>query len=405
MSPLLTISKALGVCRMGEVAFDESATVLVINGVAVPSALALTTSDSGAVDVLKSALEQLGVQPAEHAAVVWKLLHSYSPAAFLLELPQGAYTAARTVNGGRSIVCYAFHVQRLQRTLAALVQDAGRAPLQPFLEDTEAASCWFSIFSTKKLRDSIRTALHQWALVYQRKQGGNGEPAEALIIIYIPCVDGNKVFSAGTSDSKACCNLHETVPVFVRCSELAPPTVEHEVVSKHAEVEFHLGIERSNPSIKYSGWVRDRKRCEELREHADSIELVIVRRASTSVIILEGLVSNIFFIYKEGYVATAVNDVLHGHMRELVLRVCEAHNVPLRLEKPPLVEERAQWSEVFLVSATRVITPVHRVWAGRSLGMSNELWRNENSPSMFLEQIRSWTIEEMHRTSTDFRDL
>ena len=81
--------------------------------------------------------------------------------------------------------------------------------------------------------------------------------------------------------------------------------------------------------------------------------------------ILEGLISNLFVIYKDGSVRTAPGgSVLSGYARQLVVECLD--EIPgLRLDESnaPTVKDAKDglWAEVFVTSAIRLVIPVDRV--------------------------------------------
>ena len=51
----------------------------------------------------------------------------------------------------------------------------------------------------------------------------------------------------------------------------------------------------------------------------------------------------------DGEVVTAEENILHGHMRELIIDACEKLAIPVRREAPSL-HNAATWKEAFLSS-------------------------------------------------------
>ncbi len=172
---------------------------------------------------------------------------------------------------------------------------------------------------------------------------------------------------------------------------------------RHSPSCFDYPFQTIGASAKVSSWCHQRRPLEDPNRYKPSgsgVEEVLLLRQSkesvgdddtshrneesaandfiTSLEILEGLTSNLFVIYKDKTVRTApIGSVLSGYARQLVIEElgdkstssadssCRGIIEGLVLDdiNPPTVEDamRGLWSEVFVTSAIRLITPVNRV--------------------------------------------
>jgi hypothetical protein len=135
----------------------------------------------------------------------------------------------------------------------------------------------------------------------------------------------------------------------------------------------------NNPESKLSAWCRQRRPLEEAF-HATG-EILLTRPVREEVHILEGLTSNVFFVYPNNKVRTAEHGVLKGYARKLVLdcaNVCGLHYDPA----PIRVQDAHLWLEVFLTSSVRLIDPVETVSVpDEESGEIRELWSDRNNDS------------------------
>jgi hypothetical protein len=149
----------------------------------------------------------------------------------------------------------------------------------------------------------------------------------------------------------------------------------------------------NNPKSKLSSWCRQRRPLEEAFNAAG--EILLTRPVGEEVHILEGLTSNVFFVYPNNKIRTADQGVLEGYARKLVLdraNVCGLHYD----QDPVRVQDAHLWQEVFLTSSVHFIVPVRRVSIPHEeSGGTHELWldRNNNSPRwrmLYQEMLKSF---------------
>ena len=72
---------------------------------------------------------------------------------------------------------------------------------------------------------------------------------------------------------------------------------------------------------------------------------------------LEGLITN-FFVVMDGRVMTAGDGVLHGQMRELVMRCCTELQIPILMQAPDM-KLASRWQEAFATSECVDHTQTH----------------------------------------------
>ena len=172
--------------------------------------------------------------------------------------------------------------------------------------------------------------------------------------------------------------------------------------SEHKIEHSHL----AGASAKISSWCRARRPLEERFKMSDSKvgEVLLVKPVKKrpnneqhcfvdSLEILEGLISNVFVVYKDGTVRTApVCSVLSGYARQLVV---DEFLLKLDESNAPTIQDAKAglWSEVFVTSAIRLIVPVNRIIIPPVRGFeSTTLWQyngDGENPYALTMSIRS----------------
>ena len=76
--------------------------------------------------------------------------------------------------------------------------------------------------------------------------------------------------------------------------------------------------------------------------------------------VLEGLTSNVFFVYPGGILRTAPSDqdVLNGYARKLILDHASDCGFIVDTRHPVLLHDMDQWEEIFITSSIRILTPL-----------------------------------------------
>jgi hypothetical protein len=146
---------------------------------------------------------------------------------------------------------------------------------------------------------------------------------------------------------------------------LALPIEKTENESKTTKQESVLPSRFRSPQNKVASWCRLRKPLEDPDTYKPPGvgEVLMVRSAiSGEKVILEGLTSNFFVIYKDGTVRTAEKGVLFGYVRHLVIDCVE--RVGLRMEYSPILMDDATnglWESAFITSSSRLVYPISRI--------------------------------------------
>ena len=244
-------------------------------------------------------------------------------------------------------------------------------------------------------------------------------------------------------------------------SSLSTNTSSSEEKKRHIKVLIH-GHGRSNALAKDSKWVIDRKKLisdEETTTSATAAASSTVTATVTSTAtsaatsaaiatapsyeeiillndkgeLLEGTQTNFYVIVSSSSsssgssssLITANEDILHGSVRDSVLRVCNLHNIKVEL-RPPTLFDLQHASGVFITSTSRLVMPVHEVVLGDLLlhSSSSDYEREDRScdkeeggegedniekqlPASYCypncettEKIRLWVLEDVETHST-----
>lgn len=112
-----------------------------------------------------------------------------------------------------------------------------------------------------------------------------------------------------------------------------------------------------DPKAKISSWCRERKSLEQKFKSNEIDEVLLVQAIDNDFHILEGLISNVFVVYKGGILRTAENGVLEGYSRDLVIKHAEKCGWEVDYQ-PISLDDSNLWEEVFLTSSVKMIVPV-----------------------------------------------
>ena len=186
--------------------------------------------------------------------------------------------------------------------------------------------------------------------------------------------------------------------------------------TEDASIDQSLPTRLSNPQAKIASWCRLRRQMErpETYKPPGVSEVLMVRdylggnndedvekqkmhqkQRSMNLEVLEGLSSNCFVIYNDGTLRTPSDVVLHGYVRQLVLRHVEECGLTWDPSKPILLHDAPQkWKEAFITSSSRLILPISRILIPNNQNNNDrpdklspgftELWRDPatvNTPS------------------------
>lgn len=124
-----------------------------------------------------------------------------------------------------------------------------------------------------------------------------------------------------------------------------------------------LPSRRKLPYAKLSEWCTTRRPLEEIFLKNAS-EVVMLDQDNAGVCtILEGLTSNLVFVYPNGELRSTRHGVLNGYARELVFEAARQLGYRTSLTSVSLAESHL-WQEVFLTSSVRLIVPIQRMFIG-----------------------------------------
>jgi len=132
------------------------------------------------------------------------------------------------------------------------------------------------------------------------------------------------------------------------------------------------------PEAKLSSWCRRRRLLEQKFKVKGAGEVLLTRKVGDDVYILEGLTSNVFFVYPNKTLRTANVGVLKGYARKLVLDC--ASKLGLQYDPTPIrIQDASVWKEVFLTSSIRLMVPVKQIFIPNEAGQFENLWSADES--------------------------
>lgn len=233
--------------------------------------------------------------------------------------------------------------------------------------------------------------------------------------VVTPLVRGHAVFS-GTSQL-ATANIIDAslLPTPITACLAIPNQLTPEALSalprRHG---MGLNYQRqvgASASAKISSWCRIRRSLEDPSKYKspDVGEVILLRKPDTergtnimtysnenfidTLELLEGLISNLFVVYRDGTVRTApVGLVLPGYARHLIIQELNERGLKVDSSKPPTMQDMRDglWSEVFVTSAIRLVIPVERIVMPASDGNLHILWEAPNDVE--YESYRATTM-------------
>ncbi|KAK4538072.1 hypothetical protein CDCA_CDCA15G4097 [Cyanidium caldarium] len=332
-----------------------------------------------------------------------------SAAAFIGLFVPGVYTAARTIHNGCAVVHVGYHVRRLiesRRLLLLLLLEAENGDTGVPLEDVAGVESAME----RRLLAAVRGA-RQGVRCCRCGAAPPEEAAEWMFAVYAPlrCSECCRIDATHPADDVS---RHLPPHLIVRCARLPPlphPSSSVDATAHPARVEFHAAPPRPCALAKQSAWVRARQPLEQARLSPLTDEVVIISREGAILddesvaadwIVHEGLTSNIVFVYDDAEVVVPDEQVLHGHMRDLLMRACQRHGVAMRRHPVPRLRDMPQWTAAFLVSAGRVVVPIAHIQVAVPGAAPYGEWQPAPSSAHWATRLRQWTLEEMERTCT-----
>lgn len=189
-------------------------------------------------------------------------------------------------------------------------------------------------------------------------------------------------------------------------------TIKHLSSSESMDIDVTLPTRLDNPQSKVASWCRERKKMEDPNTYKPegASEVIMVRPRTTGsdgrgsrMELLEGLSSNVFFVYKDGSLRTAADGILNGYVRHLVLE--SAKNLDIRLDPRPIyLDEVNEWNEAFITSSSRLIFPISKILipndddengkdddGGTSSTTFSEYWTDK----VLIQNANRWTNDSL----------
>ncbi|DAZ99437.1 TPA: hypothetical protein N0F65_004070 [Lagenidium giganteum] len=239
---------------------------------------------------------------------------------FIVTYPRGAYTAARTVEQTK-VFDYHGHIKRLVDSTMAMhptTQFASASDVERWLRPRTEATL---VAAMKAFTDAHGTLPPQ-------------DEYKLTVLICAP--------EEHNSDRDAETLLAATD---VYCHVGLLPPLRSELVKL-----LVAGMPRPNAHAKDTAWVRERKAIYDAMP-ADVEEIVLMDPATHE--LLEGSQTN-FYAVRDGAIYTAEDGILKGTVRSLVLDVCKARGIPVKLT-PPRLDDVDSWEGCFISSTSRLV--------------------------------------------------
>lgn len=281
-----------------------------------------------------------------------------SPRAWLESLPPGAYTVLRCdhfggVESSTKIWGRDFHIQRLETSIQTLAA----------LDDKEPFSA--RIICTKDAIQQTDQIIKALLSCCEDQDHFLCDSYMVTILWFLQdktliCVRGHMTPYQTDWNPKEY-NPHSIKAILAYDPESALPSRK----------EHH-------PEAKLSSWCQVRKPLEtkfKVPYQVDEVFLLddsnfdaVTKRGSNrtalpaNVRILEGLTSNIFVVHQDGTLYTAPDhSVLGGYARQLVMESAIRLDMIVNSSLPVYLKEASLWTEVFVTSAIKLVTPVDSV--------------------------------------------
>jgi Amino-transferase class IV len=307
-----------------------------------------------------------------------------------------------------------FHLDRLQQSFLSLLDEShdtsesmneilqraahkSKDILQSLLAEAEKAS---KMWALPDSHHNSGTAVYMVRLTLLWSQGDNSQHSDRDIIV-----------RGHACSSMLPILLNGSVPA-IECSIAAEVCQETDGSRMTPMIGPALPSRFHNPQNKVASWTRLRKQLEEpTRYKPPGISEVIMVRSMIAVDnretepdleVLEGLSSNVFFVYNDGTLRTPVDGVLHGYVRRLVLDCADRCGLRVDLSRPICLGESPHWKEVFITSSSRLIYPVSKIVIQHRL-LSEELgfrefWIDPVLSATHLTNHEKPKWQEIHET-------
>jgi len=254
----------------------------------------------------------------------------------LEQLPRGAYTTARTFRK-YSVFELDTHVNRMAQTCRLLADDDPSLPTD--LSDPAMLSPLVQL--------SMASAITGFEQLFRNAAPVADEEYKLTIVATWDQISGEECSQAPAESTS-----QQRFDIYCHCQSLdykRKPTVKLEI----------RGSPRENALAKDSNWTSERKPLEQLMA-SDCEELILADPAGG---LPEGSQTNFYAIDAQtGDLITAGEGVLEGTVRRVVLDVCAAEGINVRLESPSIQQARdGGWAGAAVSSTSRLFLPAHLV--------------------------------------------
>ncbi|KAK9081014.1 hypothetical protein Syun_030694 [Stephania yunnanensis] len=295
------------------------------------------------------------------------------PVSSLLETHPGAYTTSRTHCNASCLLFWERHLRRLADSTRILVESRpdllfGLGDKRVFSKShCTSFSLWESVICPR-VDDSLRKLL-PIALKGRTSK-------EELVITTLVSGNLRNLGDLDEGDGKQD-TFFRALDVYVHIGFYVPPVFGDEDNCGRLAV---VGRGRDIARAKFAKWVRQRKKFEGLKPPLVN-EILLTNDGDQ---ILEGGVTNFFvvcrkddsssnpenkFIY-EVQTASINEGVLPGIVRQLIIEVCVAKEIPVR-EVAPSWSQRELWEEAFITNGLRLVQHVESIQVPSSLELKN----------------------------------
>ena len=326
-----------------------------------------------------------------------------SPRLWLESLPDGAYTVMRCDDPANreslefgnhnhlTIRGIDFHLQRLQESFSVLHSSSGTRTFTDSTITTKISDNYrigpikldgrnpdrICDNVTKAYDDTIAicSALKNHQEIWQHHDNGNiacEESTIMLTILWYADLTMNKIIVVGHA-TRSNVSLMSMVPWNIVLHTSSAPKVNRQTYPQ--------------PLAKVSSWCQQRKPLEskymptstisvaaQERNSIKSVtinEVILTQQVPTTndIHLLEGLTSNLFVVYPNHVIRTAGDGVLHGYVRDLLIKLLSTKAVNgtmipyvVDTSQPILLDDVHEWEEVFCTSSIRFIIPVECIY-------------------------------------------
>lgn len=305
---------------------------------------------------------------------------------FLLELPPGAYTTARTCAHGSRIFEWETHVARTAASIDSMLLDSSATVSSQSIEQLRSA-----LAAPQELRPRLDNSVAAAVSKYRQL---HGDETELKITVLVSWQGGNGNSAVGKEGIVQ--SVEDQRPGTVACHIAPLPPLPKPPV----RVEVR-GAPRENAAAKDSSWVADRAPLEALMRSAtvgDVNELLLPTEGGA---LLEGSQTN-FYALRDGAVHTAGEGVLYGTVRRLLLEVCEREGIPVVLE-PPLLDDVHTWEGALISSTSRLLLPIDELYVpkeGAPSAAPDLRARFDNGPGTLATRLQRLVASAVEAHST-----